>query len=348
MHVAIVGAGSVGLTLALQLTRQGHRVDAVVEADPVRRTRLRDAGILRMSGRLGEARLPMPHIVADPAEIAGAEVVFVAVTAAEFDAVAASVPAAVHGPQTFVLMTAYVSGVDRFSRSLPDRAGEREVFGLGSSPYLCFAQDSGAVQVAAVKSWVETIGESDAAAERGAERLARFFPQTVPARQQLAAALNNSNPVAHIPSWLCHAGTAAGRRAQGCFHLPDFDTPEVQRLRLRIDAERVEVMVKLGIEGYALTRAEFALRSYGPGDRIAALPRVGPTFQRRFVTEDVPFGLAPLEFLAIKLGLRVPAISAALDAVEQREARDYRGQGARAGELAWERALLQLEGRARV
>jgi len=335
--VAIIGMGNVGLALAARLAATGHRVVAGVETDDARRAALQGTGRLRLSGHLGDVEVAMPCLTADHGAVADAEIVFVATAADAFAEVAASVVRPAGTPQTFVLMTDYVAGVERFAAALPVAASDARVYAFGSSPWLCAGLPTGEVVVAGAKSWVEVIGQTDDDAARGVESLRRFFPQAVAARQQTAAALNNSNPVAHIPSWLIHADTAAGRDAVGSFHLPDFDTPGVIELRLALDRERMQVMDALGIGAHALSRMEFNRRSYGPADRIAALPRIGPTFQRRFVTEDVPYGLAPIEALAGKTGVAVPVISSVLDAVEQRERRDHRPEGARAAALAWER-----------
>lgn len=321
-RVAVVGAGSIGLAAAVDLSQRGHAVDAIVEDDLDRVGALRRAGRLTLTGHLGGAHLHDPPIAASYEGVPTADIVIVATTADRHVDVARALAGVARRDQVVLLATGYAGGASRFAAELR-RQGMTEriaVLALNTSPYLSYAGGDGAVHVAAVKSWMEVSADAPATAAAHAPRIAALFPGCVPAPDQLASSLNNPNPIAHVPAYLLNAtraqDEAAGRVAPGgAFHLSDAGSPELESLRSRMDSERMEVMNAIGMGHRALSRGDFGALAYGPGSREDAPPRIGPTFQRRFVREDVPFGLVPLETLARGAGLRVPVISAVIETV---------------------------------
>lgn len=146
----------------------------------------------------------------------------------------------------------------------------------------------------------------------------RFVLDTNP----LASSIANINPIAHaaevIPN-LSRMVRGEDWPLFGCFGI------EVGRLAQRLDDERQAIGVKLGFKLRSL--AEHYHRSYhvapGPLHEIAhAIEAAGKgplgpkCLEHRYVLEDMPFGLAFQERLALLAGVPCPAHTSALTILE--------------------------------
>jgi opine dehydrogenase len=333
MSIGIVGAGSIGLALAADLAVRGFEVTTLVEEDAPLRARLRIAGTVSLSGNLGAARVPMPRLTADPAGLADCELVFVATTADRHADVARAAGRRLGAGQTVVLTTGYVGGAAAFDAALPASgpAGGPLVLALNTAPYLSYAPGDGRVHVAAAKSWMEVSSLDAEGAARGSAALVAVLSACRPAEHQLASSLNNPNPAAHVPVLLLHAERARQEAAglvppQGAFHLGDFGSASAEALRTALEEERRLTMEAMGLGSRFMSRQTFAARAYGPASREPDPPRLGPAFQARFASEDVPCGLLPVEALARRHGVAVPRTTALIDLIATLAGEDLRSR----------------------
>lgn len=156
----------------------------------------------------------------------------------------------------------------------------------------------------------------------------RFVPDTSP----LASTLANINPIAHaaevIPN-LSRIAQGEDWSLFGCFG------PDVGRLAQRLDDERLTIGTHFGFALRSLV--EHYHRSYhvprGPLHEMAAAIEaagkgpLGPKqLEHRYVLEDMPFGLAFQERLALLEGIPCPMHSSALTLLETVYAQDLRKQ----------------------
>ncbi len=331
-NLGIIGCGSSGMALAAQIGLRGGELHCMVDEDAELLEHLRSAGRISLSGHLGTAAFGLPEMTDAYGRLADCDVIFVATTADRHGDVARSLAPVLRDGQLCVLATGYANGAAAFAAGLAAAgctASGDAVLALNTTPHLSYAPGDGRVHVAAVKSWLEVSGTDAAAVARGTCRLARWLPAAVPARHQLASSLNNPNPVAHVPAAVLNAVSASLEEhslipPNGAFHLGDFGAPALDGLRNVLDAERRDVMAALGIGEHFVSRNDFAARAYGPGSREALPPRLGPTFQPRFTTEDVPCGLVPLEQLGEAAGAPTPAITALISMACSLAGEDFR------------------------
>lgn len=316
MKVGIVGAGSIGLSAVADLTRRGHDVVGLLESDIGTIDSLRAAGEVRLTGHLGEGVFPLPPLSADPAVLVGSEVVLVANTAERHHEAAADLAVAIGDGVPIVLATGYAAGAtffaDEMRRAVP--ALSPRVLAMNTSPYLSYADRAGHAHVTLVKTWNEISSNSSDVLDAEFPRVQRLYDVCTPSGHELASSLNNPNPVANASSWLLNAGFAAREMRgdiapNGAFHLIDFGSSALDALRDGLDGERLRVMAAAGLEGLALDRRQFPARAYGPGCREAAPPRFGPTYQPRFVFEDVAAGMVPMEVVGESVGIATPLLS---------------------------------------
>ncbi len=331
--IAIIGAGAIGQTLAVDLSRRGFPVTALIERAQGHAEALREAGAIGLSGHLGEASTPMPGIAADAGAAASGHVIIVATTVDAHRQVALDLAPFLSDDHIVLLANGYVNGSARFGAALREAGctASPAVLELNTTPYLVCSPQPGRVHVTARKTWMELSSCDDGLARRHHPMLAGLIPGIEVGDNALASSLNNQNPIAHVPSYLMNAQAARQSRPVtadatqgGAFYLEEFSTPEVLGLRAAADAERIAVMQGLGLGSYAIPRPEFSRRSYGSGAREAVSPRMGRTFSPRFVTEDIPYGLVPIERLGREAGVETPVISSMITLLGVIESREWR------------------------
>lgn len=331
--IALIGAGAIGQTFVIDLTRRGYRIGALVERNAAHVGALRAAGRISLTGYLGEATVQLPPLASDTAGAARCCVILVATTVDAHAAVARALAPVLADDHVVLLANGYVDGSLRFAAEL-NAAGCRAkpaVLELNTTPFLVCSPQPGRVHVTARKRWMELTSFEDGLAREHFALLAGIVPGIEAGDNALASSLNNQNPVAHVPSYLLNAAEA--RRSEpvtpdatrgGAFYLEDYSSEEVLRLRAAVDDERMQVMRVLGLGDHVIARPDFSLRCYGPGAREAVSPRMGRTFSRRFLTEDVPYGLVPIERLGRQSSVNTPVISATITLASVLESHDWR------------------------
>ncbi|MBT1157238.1 NAD/NADP octopine/nopaline dehydrogenase family protein [Aminobacter anthyllidis] len=332
-EIAVIGAGAIGQTFVVDFTRRGYTVSALVEHNSAHVDALREVGQIRLSGHMGEVNVLMPPLALDADAAAKGRVILVATTVDAHEAVAHALAPALMNEHLVLLANGYVNGSQRFAAAL--EAGgcttRPAVLELNTTPFLVCSPEPGRVHVTARKRWMELSSFEDGLARKHHELLAGIVPGIEVCDNALASSLNNQNPVAHVPSYLlnaaearCSEPVAPDATRGGAFYLEDYSSEEVLQLRTALDHERMQVMRALGLGDYAIARTEFSLKSYGPGAREAVSPRMGRTFSRRFVTEDVPYGLIPIEKLARQAGVNTPVISGIITLIGALESYNWR------------------------
>jgi opine dehydrogenase len=135
-------------------------------------------------------------------------------------------------------------------------------------------------------------------------RLRPYFPSLRPMASVLETQLSNVNTVAHPAILLLNAGRAES--IEGFEFYREGATPAVGRILEAVDRERLIVGKGLGLE--LLPMLDWEVRVYGhqgaQGDTLADVLAGNPAYQgfraprtmsHRFLLEDVPFGLVPIE-----------------------------------------------------
>ena len=139
-------------------------------------------------------------------------------------------------------------------------------------------------------------------------------------RDVLEAGLSNCNPVIHPLGVLMNAGRIEYSRGE-FYYYEEGITPSTARAMEALDAERIAIGRKLGLELPGQAEALHAV-DYGPrGDLWETLkgskgltPIKGPTsLSNRYVTEDIPIGLVCWSQLGEMIGLPTPLMRATVE-----------------------------------
>ena len=153
----------------------------------------------------------------------------------------------------------------------------------------------------------------------------------VPAPSHYTIALSNLNPPAHMANALCNFTRIEKGESWANY---DGITESVARLIECLDVERLRIAEAFGVRVRSVEdhyRLSFGL---GPGMRLAQMAAAvherrkgppGPTdVQTRFVTEDIPFGIAFIEHLGQTKSVPTPIHSAGITVFSALYGQDFR------------------------
>jgi opine dehydrogenase len=207
------------------------------------------------------------------------------------------------------------------------------------------------VRIAAIRAEAEMGALPGPAAPQMAALAEALFGNRWPVvSDALAAAFINTNPIAHAALVLANVTRIEQRETWGQYGLM---TPAVCRLMEALCAERDSLAARFGHHPPSLVEALHRTNGVPRGplhEMTAAIERgsgviAGPTdMDTRYVTEDVPYGLAFYLALAGAIGEPMPVTAAAVTVIETLWGRGLRDNPLLAGlDLA---ALPAVLGRA--
>ncbi|MBW2031780.1 MAG: NAD/NADP octopine/nopaline dehydrogenase family protein [Deltaproteobacteria bacterium] len=167
--------------------------------------------------------------------------------------------------------------------------------------------------------------------------LSEIVPDLSQARNVIETGLRNANIVLHPPVFILNAGRVHTNEEPFRFYW-DGVNEHVGKIVRALDEERLRIGKALGLR-ISSTR-ERLLSWYGDqgarGDSLWEVMSTNPvyksavapdTFNHRFITEDVPYGLVPLEEIGCAMELATPITSALITMASELTARDYRADG---------------------
>jgi opine dehydrogenase len=156
--------------------------------------------------------------------------------------------------------------------------------------------------------------------KRVRDQLEPLFPGITMYADVMACGLAAMNPVVHPAGVLLNAGRVEHSRGDFYFY-EEGVTPSVARVIMQVDAERRAIGKALG---YDLCPADEAFHraGFGPkgdlwsvinGSWMLTRLRAPGTLESRWLTEDIPYGLAAWSSLGGQYGVPVPTMRAVVD-----------------------------------
>jgi opine dehydrogenase len=344
-RVSVLGAGNGGCAIAADLLRRGiactlydlPSFDAVV-------TPIREAGVLRLSGVLGDVTVAAPRVTTEIREaMQDADVLLIAVPAFAQVTFAETCAPFLREGQVVVLTPGSTGGALAVAESLR-RAGRLEGITVAetlSLPFACRKVGPAHVHVSGVKHDLPIAAFPASRSHRVAEVLDGIFPAGLAvAANVLETSLNNLNAMAHPVPALLNAGWIETTGGDFRFY-NDGVSPSVARAMDAADRDRLAVVTALGLP--AVPATEWDRRLYGlVGETTYELNRdswvhrdirAPKELRSRYLTEDVPFGLVPIASIARELGIATPTIDLVIDLASLLVDEDLRAAGRTAASL---------------
>lgn len=324
MKIAILGAGHGGLATACDLSLAGHEVHLaalpehpgcirdIMAMDEVELTGFTATGALP-----GKVKIAMVTIDVKQA-VKGVEVVFVIIPAFGQEAYMNILVECVEPGQLVIFCPGKFAALV-FYKMLKTAGRENDVI-VGETISLLYAtkiQKPGLVLVKGVKEHLEFAAMPASRTSDALKVLNRFYPQFVAARNVLETSISDPGFIVHTVSTLMNASQIETRGAYPTAH---YDiTPGTARVMEEMDGERMVIAMTLGIPCLSLMEASHEM--YGVTDahnyyeaemKITAHEnqKAPSTLEHRYITEEVPYSLVPLEGLARALGLKTPTFDA--------------------------------------
>ena len=233
--------------------------------------------------------------------------------------------------QVVVLMPGTLGSLE-FANVLREQASPEGVVlaETDTAPYVCrkltpsSAHIWGVVPVLGLGVFPSTEGE------RVLALVDRWFPGVQLYPNVLASGLASMNPVVHPAGVLLNAGRI--ERSRGDFYFYEEGvTPAVCRLIYAVDAERLAIAKALSVELPPVDQA-FHEAGFGPrGDLWATINgslmltrlRAPGSLESRWLTEDVPYGIAAWAQLGEQLGVACPVMRSLVDLISKTVAIDF-------------------------
>ena len=332
-EITILGGGSTAFAAAANLSLAGASVtlcelpEFSEMVDPIRQSRR-----IALDGMAKRGTAEVNRVTTDFAEgLANSELVLLIIPAYGHKAFAEACAPHLRGGQVVVLMPGTLGSLE-FARILSERGAADGVVvaETDTAPYVCRKMSSTSAHIWGV---VEGLGLGvvpAGAGERVRGLVERWFPGVQLYPNVLACGLAAMNPVVHPAGVLLNAGRVEYSRGDFYFY-DEGVTPGVCRLIYAVDAERLAIAEALDIKLSPVDEA-FHEAGFGPkgdlwatinGSRMLTALRAPGALDTRWLTEDVPYGLAAWSKLGEQLGVDCPIMRGLVDLASATLGRDF-------------------------
>lgn len=337
--ILIVGAGHQGLSMAAHLALNGERVN-VWNRSRKHIEEIRQSGKIRCAGAVcGEARVSKAS--ADIEEVLSRRIMITTPSNAHRDI--ARLLAPVLEPDTVILLNpGRTFGAIEFYRELQE-SGCRNIPMIAEAQtivYTCRRLSQNEVNIYAMKNDVLI---SALKKEEEATIMERIPPALSPYFQWcdsiLKTSLGNIGMILHCAPVLLNTGWIESPKWEFKYYY-DGISPSIAKLLEKMDRERIQAGKRLGVELESL--AQWLRRTYQieGEDLFSCLQNniyyrdidAPLSLHHRYIEEDIPCGLVPLEYIGKELGVDMAAVSLMIDLGNMLCQKDYRAYGRKISE----------------
>ncbi len=336
MNVTVIGAGNSGLAFAAHLGRAGHHVTLWNRS---RRTieKLLFTKTIHCRGMIdGQVRI---HVVTDSMEEAlmNPDVILITTPACSHRELAEQIAKHIKKEALIVLNPGRTFGAlefkevyQKYNPYIPQTIAETQ-----TNLYTCRKTAPDSVDIIGIKSSVLIstfdANENEAVIQRMPNCLQEYF---IPADSMIETSLGNVGMILHCAPLLLNVGWTENPVAMYKYYYEGI-SPTVARFIEHIDRERVMVARALGYE--LETTKEWMERTYLINGRTLyetiqnnfyyRTIDAPCTLKHRYILEDVPCGLVPLEAVGERLGLDMKNTKLVIDLASRLMEIDFRKEG---------------------
>ena len=336
MKITVLGAGNSGLAMAAHLTKGGHQVSLWNRSrDTIERIiqtgEIHCEGVIEGTYSIALVTDNLAQAVEEP------DIIFITTPANGHRELAQLIGETIRKSTMIILNPGRTFGALEFKEvyeqqnpKYPQIIAETQTI-----VYTCRKTRPDAVQILALKQDV-LLSTFNPKYNRGIisrlpECLQPFFK---PAKSMVETSIGNVGMILHCTPLLLNAGWTENINSSYKYYY-DGITPSIGRLLEKIDAERIEVSRLLGDEVES-TRA-WLERSYGvSGDSLFDAIQKNEAYKsieapsqldHRYILEDIPYGLVPLESVGKELGLEMKNTGLIIDLASSIMELNFRATG---------------------
>ncbi len=321
--LTVLGGGNTAFAVAANLALEGAAVTLCEIAEfeqtiePIRRSQSIE---LRGVARQGTAHIECVTTDFEKA-LSVNELVLLIVPAYGHRAFAEACAPFLRAGQVVVLMPGTLGSLE-FARVLRDRKVGHGVTiaEVDTAPYVCRKTTPAAAHIWGVVSGLGLGVFPATETERVRKLIDRWFPGVRCYDHVVACGLAAMNPVVHPAGVLLNAGRIEYSRGDFYFY-EEGVTPSVCRVILAVDRERLAIAAALG-QSLSPVDAAFHEAGFGPrgdlwatinGSRMLTQLRAPGSLETRWLTEDVPYGLAAWSKLGEQYDEACPVMHSLVD-----------------------------------
>ncbi len=329
----IIGAGNGGQSLAGDLILKGVNVQAIYNRGSEKIKSIQEKGGIQLSGPIVNGFAPISLVTSNLEKaIKAGNIFLVAITANAQKDFAKKVAPYVNKSQTFLLIPGYIGSSIAFARALKD-AGVQEMPLIGEALSLPYATRLIAPAHAGIKSRKLIFPIAAFPASRNKELYNNIRPaisETILFSNTFEIGFNNPNPISHIVYYLFNLGKVESTEGKiGDFH--SWGTPIVDRIKNDLDNERISITRCMGIKAYSYNQlGEMAYKDihYTPiKQELDKLPPTSYQTPDRFIDEDIPMGLIPLQSFGKLLKIPTPTTDLIIQMANMVRQKDFAKEG---------------------
>ncbi|SHJ92729.1 opine dehydrogenase [Anaerobranca californiensis DSM 14826] len=350
MNITVIGAGNSGLAMAAHLALEGNKVVLWNRSkDPI--SKLRNTRTIYCKGMISDA--VQIDLVTDNIEdaLAKSEVILITTPANSHKYLAELIAKNLKKEALIVLNPGRTFGALEFNEIF--KQNNKIKISLAETQtiiYTCRKISEDTVNIITIKSGV-LISTFDANEN---ERIIKRLPKCLqgyykPATSMIETSIGNVGMILHCAPLLLNTGWTECKTSIYKYYY-DGITPSIANLLEKLDAERIQVSKKLGFE--VETTKEWLMRTYNvKGQNLYECIQNNQAYKtidapkslnHRYIYEDVPCGLVPLEAIGKILGLKMEYTSLIIDLAISLTDIDYRNIGRNLSNICKDKDLRQL------
>lgn len=344
LNVTVLGGGNGAFITAADLKLRGHRIvlcelphlekniEGIMKSKTIELQIVGNPGIKGGIAQLDKVTVDMEEALSE------AEVVLMVLPAfAQKPFAEACVPYLKDG-QIVVLTPGNFGGAIEFSNILAQK-GRGQKVAIAEMECMIYSGFKSAPTIAWVsgyKKGLRLAAFPGKATEKVMEKMLEIYPDLRAAKNVLETGLRNLNTVVHAPIMIHNAGWIEKTKGNFLFYW-DGCTPGVAHSAEGVDRERLALgrsfgfgltpVIAVSLEWYGHEGAKgntiYEILSTNP---VYVQDTAPPTLHHRFLLEDVPYGMVPMESLGRLAGVPTPVTSAIITLASELTQVDFRSQ----------------------
>ena len=331
---AVIGAGSGGVLMTVQLKQMGHSVKLMDKKKSLIEA-IRNKGGVKATGKT-EGEVSPDLVTTDLKKcLEDAQVIMICTTTDAHGDIAAEAAPHLRDGQIVVLNPGHLGGVLNFANALKRAEGRAKILLAEASDlmYACRTVEPGHTLHTGVKAKVQLASVPAQEARAVIDVLGPVFPSFSPAKSILHTSLSGTGALLHsIPCLLNMNKIELG---QPFDYYMEGLTPNICRVIEAADRERLALCAALGLEAHPLLDHLKAVYGLQPDNLYEAIQSCEPyrglqspkDANHRFVQEDTLSDLVPTASLGTMLGVPMPVYQSAITLASTLLGRDYAREG---------------------
>ncbi len=343
LKYCIIGAGNGGLAMAGYIAKQGYEVN-LYNRSKDRIEKLIDNPIIYLEGEhTGYGKLSLVTDEIDKA-IEDVDIIMVTVPAVGHSYIAKEMAPYLKDNQIIILNPGRTGGaLEVYETLLQERKKNNIIVGEAQTfIYATRAITHNTVHIYKSKKEVSLAMIPATKTDEVIKLLNPVYPQFTKATDVLETSINNFGAIFHPGPTILNSGQI---ERGVCFdYYKEGITPAVGNFLEKMDRERMLIGRLLGIN--VKSAVEWLEESYGAkGENIYEAVQNNPAYEdlrspdnikTRYLYEDIPYSLVPMESIGKLLGIETPAITSIIDIGEIMLQEDFRDKGRTAINLGLE------------